>query len=191
VIELDGDATRMLGNYAPTNTNQLGAADADLGSTGPALLGGRIAQGGKDRKIRLVDWGAMRGSSAHLGGERQVVSTPGGTGLFSALAVLEADSNVYLFSADKSGTQAWAVRADTLVSLWHADHAGTSPVIADGMAFVYDAGGTLRVYDAHTGKPLAEFEAGDGHWNSPIVVDGKIILPTETRGSAGTVMIWR
>src|SRR5439155_815003 len=45
VLELDTDATRLLGNYTPENTEALDAHDADLGSTSPVLLGGgRIAK---------------------------------------------------------------------------------------------------------------------------------------------------
>ncbi len=55
VLELNPDATKLLGNYTPTNTQQLNTSDADLGSTAPVLLGnGLIAQGGKDGKIRLL-----------------------------------------------------------------------------------------------------------------------------------------
>ncbi len=63
VIELAPDATRMLGNYTPSNTEELNARDADLGSTSPVLLGnGIVAQGGKDRVIRLLEWSRMRGT---------------------------------------------------------------------------------------------------------------------------------
>src|SRR5207245_416443 len=66
VLELDSNATRLLGNYTPVNTADLEARDADLGSTSPVLLGGNlIAQGGKDGSIRLLDWGLMRGTTPH------------------------------------------------------------------------------------------------------------------------------
>ena len=55
VLRLNSDATQLLGNYTPANSNELAAADADIGSTSPVLLGGGyIAQGGKDGKIRLL-----------------------------------------------------------------------------------------------------------------------------------------
>ena len=48
-IALDSNATNMLDNYTPTNTDEMAARDADLGSTSPALLGGGyVVQGGKD-----------------------------------------------------------------------------------------------------------------------------------------------
>ena len=48
VIELNPDATQMLGNYTPADNAQLNERDLDLGSTSPVLLGGDVlAQGGK------------------------------------------------------------------------------------------------------------------------------------------------
>lgn len=45
-IAIDSGATRILDNYTPTNTEEMSARDADLGSTSPAILGGGyIAQG--------------------------------------------------------------------------------------------------------------------------------------------------
>ena len=40
---------------------------------------------------------------------------------------------------------------------------------------------------------IAELETGRGHWNSPIVVDGKIALPegnANEHASAGVLDIW-
>src|SRR5207245_4993519 len=72
VLKLDPDATRLLGNYTPTNTDALDARDADLGSTSPVLLGGGlIAQGGKAGSIRLIDWGRMRATERYRGSRRQ------------------------------------------------------------------------------------------------------------------------
>jgi hypothetical protein len=91
VIELDPDATRILGNYAPVNTEQLDEDDLDLGSASPVLLGnGLIAQGGKDRVIRVLDWRAMQGSAPHRGSEISEVRTPSGDRLFTAPALLRA-----------------------------------------------------------------------------------------------------
>src|SRR5207302_11425723 len=72
-LELDAGATHLMGNYTPTNTAALGASDTDVESTSPVLLGGGlIAQSGKDGLIRVLDWGAMGGVTAHQGGEGQV-----------------------------------------------------------------------------------------------------------------------
>ena len=108
VLELDSNATRLLGNYTPVNTADLEARDADLGSTSPVLLDGNlIAQGGKDGSIRLLDWSLMRGTTPHQGGERQVVSS--GAARFTAPAVLRSGAATWLFAADNGGTAAWTL----------------------------------------------------------------------------------
>ena len=105
----------------------------------------------------------------------------------------------WLFAADNGGTAAWTLRDGDLRPLWQNGHAGTSPVVAGGLLFVYDpegrAGG-LRVYDPATGRQVAKLECGDGrgHWNSPIVVDGRIALPegnSNDHSTSGILDIWR
>ena len=55
--------------------------------------------------------------------------------------------------------------------------AGTSPVVAGGLLWVYDPGGALDVYEPTSGKVIAVLPAGRGHWSSPIVTDGRVALP--------------
>ncbi len=194
-IALDSNATNVLDNYTPANTDELSARDADLGSTSPALLGaGYIAQGGKDGSIRLVGFGRTRGAVPRRGGEAQDVPTPSGTDLFTAPAVLRAGSTTWLFAADNGGTAAWTFSGGRLHQVWRNGNGGTSPVIAGGLLYVYDPGGGLRVYVPETGKEVATLECGRGHWNSPIVVDGRIALPegdANQRRDSGVLNIWR
>ena len=68
VIELNPDATQMLGNFTPANNTELNARDVDIGSTSPVLLGGGlVAQGGKDELIRLLDLRDIAGTDAASG----------------------------------------------------------------------------------------------------------------------------
>lgn len=51
----------------------------------------------------------------------------------------------------------------------------------------------LNVYEASSGKRIATLACGPGRWNSPIVVDGKIILPEDnanSRATTGVREIW-
>jgi outer membrane protein assembly factor BamB len=195
VLELDPDAIRIVGNYTPGNTESLDASDADLGSTAPVLLGGGfIAQGGKDGQIRLLGVSAMGGATAHRGGELQVLSAPSDVARFTAPAVLHNGTETWMFTADGGGTAAWALSRGSLRVMWQNRHAGTSPVVAGGLLYVYDPGGGLRVYEATTGREVAVLDCGGGHWNSPIVVDGRIALPegnANDHRTSGVLNIWR
>jgi hypothetical protein len=60
--------------------------------------------------------------------------------------------------------------------------------------YVYNPRGGLHVYEPTTGEELPALDCASGHWNSPIVADGRIAL---TEGSAndqslrGYLDIWR
>ncbi len=189
-------SAKLLGNYTPTNTDQLNASDTDIGSTSPVFLTSKlIAQGGKDGKIRLLSLSRLRGTAPHKGRELQIVSTPSGSDLFTAPAVWRSGKRVWLIAADGGATQAWSLRGGRLHSVWRVDQAGTSPVIAGGLLWVYDpGGGGLRVYQPASGKLVATLAAGPGHWNSPIVADGRVALPegdANQHATSGVLDIWR
>ena len=174
VIELAPDASDVVAHWTPTDFQQLDDSDADLGSAGPALLaGGYFVQGGKDGKLRLVQVAGMAGATPATGGEAQTVPTPGGDGLFADPAVMGGD---WLFVADRSGTEGWRFAGGRLQKAWGNGNGGTSPVVAGGLLWVYDPGGSLRAYVPETGAPVASLPAGSGHWQSPIVSDGRVAL---------------
>jgi outer membrane protein assembly factor BamB len=194
VIELNPDAGKMLGNYSPANNAELNDRDEDIGSTSPVLLDdGILAQGGKDDLIRLISIQAMAGTPAHTDHELQTVSTPSGKMLFTAPAVWHYGGETWMFAADGGGTAAWKFENGKLVAAWKNDNGGNSPVVAGGLLYVYNPGGGLRVYDAEKGTQIADLESGSGHWNSPIVVPGKIALPegsANSHSSTGVLDIW-
>ena len=66
-------------------------------------------------------------------------------------------------------------------------------MIAGGLLYVYDPGGALDVYCRRGGRRLASLPAGGGHWNSPIVVGGRVILPVgnaNDHATSGTLDIF-
>lgn len=195
VVELD-TATQMVGNYTPTNTNTLANEDLDLGSTSPVMLGaGYLAQGGKDGVIRVLALSAIAGSSPHTGHEAQLAHTPSSTDLFTALTVMPNQAGAMLFAADNNGTTAWSVSNGLLSSAWNNPNPGTSPVVAGGLLYVYDpSGGGIRVYQPATGALVTTLACGGGHWNSPIIADGRIALPegsSNDHRTSGVLDIWR
>jgi outer membrane protein assembly factor BamB len=191
VLELSRNGARLLHNWTPRNQAQLNASDTDVGSSAPAVLpaarGHRLAvQGGKDDQLHLLNLsrldGTRRGAGRRLGGSLQNISTPGGAELFSAPAVWTHDRRTFVFVADSSGTAAYVLRLRRrphLARVWEHGNGGTSPVLAGGLLYVYDEqGGRLDVYGPRSGVLLKSLAAAPGHWSSPIVVDGRIILPT-------------
>ena len=194
-LELDPDATRLIGAYTPTNTDDLNRRDLDLGSSSPVLLNGDyLLQGGKDGAVRLLSRQRMRSAPDRPGGETQTISTPSGDDLFTTPAVWRTSTTTWIFVADDGGTAAWTVHDTTLQQEWRNPNGGTSPVVAGGLLYVYDPRGGLRVYEPETGRVVTTLECGTGHWNSPIVADGRIALGegnANSRQPSGILDIWR
>ena len=194
-LMLTKSASKLIGNYTPSDTAQLNAADLDLGSTSPVLLtSSLVAQGGKDGKIRLLSMARLRGKAPHKGGELQLVSTPSGADLFTAPAVWRTKTGVWMFAADNGGTAAWRLQGGRLHAAWRNANGGTSPIVAGGLLWVYGPGGGLSVYVPGSGKLVTTLQTGPGHWNSPIVVDGRVALPEGNSNdhlTSGMLDIWR
>jgi outer membrane protein assembly factor BamB len=171
VVVLSPNGSRLLKHWTPANADQLNSEDLDLGSTAPALLSdGYFVQGGKDGVLRLLRLSRLAGVSAATGGELQSVAVPGPTDLFSEPATWKG---TWVFLATSDGTAAWVLRDGRLHRVWSNSTGGTSPVVAGGLLYV-QWGGDIHVYAPTTGKVVGDLPIGDAHWQSPIVVDGRI-----------------
>jgi len=209
VLELSPDGSQLLHNWTPTNQAQLNSNDADLGSTSPAILPSigthpprRLAvQGGKAGVLDLLDLdrldGTTGGPSPRLGGEIQQLQSPGGDQVITAPAVWTHNGRTWVFVGDGSGTWAYVLGGTgahpRLSVAWRSGSGGTSPVIAGGLLYVYDPGGALDVYLPTRGRRLVSLPAGGGHWNSPIVIGGRVILPVgnaNDHATSGTLDIF-
>ncbi|HWF23999.1 MAG TPA: PQQ-binding-like beta-propeller repeat protein [Solirubrobacteraceae bacterium] len=196
----------LLHSWTPIDEARLQATDGDVGSTAPALLGtvdGRrlAVQGGKAGVLSLLDLddldGTTGGASPRLGGELENLSTPGGTEVLTAPAVAREAGRTWVFVGDDSSTAAYVVAGGSQPRLnlaWEHSTAGTSPILAGGLLYVYDpSGGRLIVYRPTTGQTLDTLPAAPGHWNSPIIVGGRIVLPegnANDHASTGTLVIY-
>jgi outer membrane protein assembly factor BamB len=188
VLELS-PSLKLLHNWTPSNQAQLNSGDQDLGSTEPALLpfrnGQRLAvQGGKSGVLSLLNLsrldGTKHGAGPRTGGELQQIDGPGPTDIYSQPAVWTAPSGrTYVYVTSNAGTAAYAVSASHRLHVaWQNKQAGTSPLIAGGLLYVYNQEqGVLNVLNPVTGHVDDALPAATGHWNSPIVVGGRIILP--------------
>jgi hypothetical protein len=210
VLLLGRAASRLLKSYTPADHRQLASVDDDLGSTVPALLPlpgrrGRplyrhVIQGGKDGKVRLLGLrrlnGRTGGASPLTGGEIQTFRPPVGELAFTTPVVWRSGRRVFVFTADFGGTVAYEFRGrrPRLHVLWRKGTPGSSPVLAGGLLYVYDVSdGGLNVYRPRSGRRLATLDSGDGHWNSPIVADGRIALGegnANDHSRSGALDIW-
>jgi outer membrane protein assembly factor BamB len=173
-LMLTPNASRLLRNWTPRNHQELDSGDVDLGSTAPAILSPALAaQSGKDGIIRLLRLPELGGRLGRTGGELQTISAPGGSGVFSTMAV----SRGRLFVGNDAGVWAYALSGGRLQVAWRRGDAGTSPVLAGGLLYAYNPNGGLNVLNPATGAVVARLPAGSGHWESPIVTDGRIALP--------------
>jgi hypothetical protein len=184
VLELTFPALQLRQSYTPVNQEELNTSDTDLGSSAPALLGqNRVVLAGKDGIMRVLSLARLDGhlpSARHtkLGGEVQQLPIPGGGQLFTAPAVWRHAGHTTVFVADFSGTGAYALHGGRLHPLWINHSAGTSPIVAGGLLYVYDPNlGGIDVYRPGSPDPLVKLPGAPGHWNSPIVVDGHILEP--------------
>ena len=198
VLELSADAGRLLQNWTPANQVSLYHSDTDLGSSSPVQLppfhGARlIIQGGKDGLLHLLNLARLNGAVAaagpRLGGQVSQVSAPGGGEVVAQPAVWTHGGQVYVFATTSSGTAAYRLvdpRHPRLAPVWSDGTAGTSPVVAGGLLYVYDPGGGIDIRRPLTGALLRRLPAGSGHWNSPIVAGGRIIETTGNYHSSAT-----
>jgi outer membrane protein assembly factor BamB len=170
VLELSPTAGRLLRHWTPPNHQQLEDTDLDLGSTSPVLVPGGILQSGKQGRLYVL--------SARTFRPVQTLENPGGQGMFTAPAVLRQGRRTTVFATTAGSTVAYRWSGHRLHGLWSNGTAGTSPVVAGGLLYVYDpTGGGLVVYRPRTGRVVARLPAGRGHWNSPVIAAGTIALP--------------
>lgn len=205
VLELSPNAKRLAQNWTPADQAHLNATDGDIGSTAPAILpvshGRRLAvQGGKAGVLDLLDLARLNGvggAGARLGGQVQEIQSPESDQVFTTPAVWRHKGKTWVFVANNSATWAYVLGGSAahprLSVAWRSGDGGTSPVVAGGLLYVYDPAGSLDVYAPTTGRKLASLPAGSGHWNSPIVVGGRVILPVgngNDHSTSGTLDIF-
>ena len=190
-----GSGGEPLDTYTPTNFLQLTNADADLGSTAPAILpaagySGRLAmQSGKDANLRLINLANLsgQGGPGHTGGELQILPVPQGGQVLTAPAVWTnpADGSTWVFVTNASGSSGLKLTlpggAPTLVVQWHNSLSGFSPLVANNV--LYFAGGNIiRALDPLSGSVLWSdtTHVGGNHWESPIVVNATLYITDES-----------
>lgn len=201
VVRLSGDGSQLQDSFTPSNYAALDAGDIDLGSAAPVLLPVQsqsttpylLVQGGKDSILRLVDRTHLGGA----GGELQDLDLKAGD-IFAAPVAWQdpegndpSGNNTWLFVDTNSDLFGLRVITDSsgktaLQQAWHASSGGTSPIVAGGVLYVARSN-AIVARDPHTGQVLwssrqssAGGSIGNVHWQSPIVVNGRLYMTDES-----------
>ena len=209
VLELS-PTLKLLQSYTPAGEAAMATGDLDVGSTAPVLLTPHIVlQAGKDGVIRLLDLDELNGrtqtAGPYLGGEISTAAAPDGGPVRPQPAVWHRPGQEpWVFVANDFGIEGFNLALTPkphLVLMWSDGRAGSSPVIAGGLLYAYnvDEGG-LSIYnpDPSTGtelpnEPLLTLSIPRGHWNSPVIADGRIALGDGNANdhlTSGSLYIW-
>ncbi|MBV8203084.1 MAG: PQQ-binding-like beta-propeller repeat protein [Acidobacteria bacterium] len=188
-----------LDSYTPSNYQTQQAQGLDPGSAAPVILspppGSKYqhlaAHVGEDQLVRLINLDNMSGAGApgHVGGELMSVALPQGGEVQAQPAawVNPVDGSSWMFIGNFSGVSGLRLDVDgsgnpSLTPVWTVHVAGTSPVVANGILFYYGSGAGLTALDPTLGGDPAWVDGSPAmtpHWESPIVVNGRLFVSDE------------
>jgi hypothetical protein len=168
---------QLLDYMAPPNWSDLNAADADLGGAGPTLLSNNlIFQGGKNGDAFLINAASMGGVS---------------NGAFSAHACPNQTVDAIYGAAAWDGTRVYVPCIDGIEALtvntaapsfalaWHGPATSYSgpPIVADGLVWTIEPGGTLYGLNPTTGAIKYSASIGGAqHFATPAAASGLILV---------------
>lgn len=206
VLELTPNATRLVDSYTPRKPNDLGPQDLDLGSAAPALLPViptsntpyLTVQASKEGVLRLLNRRDLsgQGGPGHTGGELQLIDAPNHCPVLTQPAVWTDPGNgaVWVFVANfcaLGGYQAVtsAGGVTQLRKVWSIPAGASSPVVAGGMLFAASTdphNKAVFALDPSSGRQLWSSGASSAngsidsiHWESPIVIGGRLYCADE------------
>lgn len=170
VTELTPTSLHRVAAFAPSTWREDNARDADLGSSSPVPVNGRIVIAGKTGTVFL-----LRQSLGGVGGQITTLdgcTAFGGAAHVGTIAVMPC----------RSGVRALAVGRHSLRWKWESGVYG-SPVVAGGRVFVADPDtGSLEVLSLATGKVLSMHAVGSLMHFPSEVVDGNHVFVSTLSG---------
>jgi hypothetical protein len=204
VLALHPDGTGVNGgpvdSFTPTNYQSLDSGDLDLGSTLPALVeapaGSAVAhlgvQGGKEGILQLLNMSDLSGQHGpgHTGTPLASIAGPGGSVLTAPVVWVDGSGKPWIFVSTGSNIAAYQVTLDAtdqpqLTQKWSLGVGATSLTFANGILFAARSG-ALSAYNPMSGASLWSTSVGPIHWQSPVVVDGLVLL----EDSSGHLTAW-
>jgi outer membrane protein assembly factor BamB len=162
--------------WRPTNAAQLNQSDADLGSVGPALLGGgRVFAIGKEGVGVILSTSNLGG----IGGQLFQANVCGG-GAYGGTAYQAP----LLFVPCTDGLVALRVNGNSFSTAWRSSSFNAGPpIIAGGVVWSIDVdSGGLTGYAPDSGRIVATESLGSvTHFATPSAGGGRLFAPAESQ----------
>jgi polyvinyl alcohol dehydrogenase (cytochrome) len=196
VVKLNASAS-VLDWWAPSNWQMLDSSDLDLGSSMPTLLpGGNVFQSGKDGNGYLLN-------GAHLGNVGSPLAEAAGfcSGVSDGGSVYDP-ANATIYAACAGGLKALTLGSGSPPSLtskagFSAPSGATGPpMIAGGLVWATNSGGTLYGLDPTTGATRSQFSIPEqtepsgsdvNHFASPSAGGGRLFVASGDQVTAYTI----
>jgi outer membrane protein assembly factor BamB len=152
VLALTPELT-LADSFSPAEWAADNAADLDLGSMGPVVVGDRVLAVGKRGVAYVLDATKLGGVGGQLN-MQPVCDAYGGSAVAGSTVYLPCTSGVQAVDIDPRGAprQRWTAPVP----------AGGSPVVGGGAVWAADTSdGVLYALDPSTGRPLQRIDVGD------------------------------
>lgn len=191
VVELSPDLKTVRSYFAPADWAALDAGDVDLGSAGPALVGGAGAGSGvgagsgsgsgsgdvlavgKDGVAYLLRAGALGGVGGQVAARHVCAGAFGGTAVVGSVVFVPCTDGLVAVSVAAGAPAGLSV-------LWRAPHPLLgSPIFAAGVLWAIEpATAVLYALDPADGRVVFTHPLGAAtHFSTPAATDGFVIAP--------------
>jgi hypothetical protein len=173
---------RVLGRFTPANYQSLSANDTDISSTAPALLpGGLIFQIGKEGVGYVLDGTRLGGTGGQLASSHLCEGGFGGDAVDGHTVVFSCFSSLHAIDV----TVARKGAAPRIRPRWSVGGNAGPPIIAGGVVWDVEAGGTLngyrlsdgrRVFSASTAPVITDFPSLSASGTRLLVPEGRQVV---------------
>ncbi|MEO7260576.1 MAG: PQQ-binding-like beta-propeller repeat protein [Jatrophihabitantaceae bacterium] len=164
-------AQRITDSFSPTEWQADNAADLDLGSQGPTIVGNFVFIAGKNGTAYLLNRNQLGGIGGQLS-RMPLCKSFGGTAVVGNSVFVPCTDGLRNVRINSNGT---------MTVLWHAaSNINGTPTVGGGRVFALDyAAGVLHVLDAATGKTLWTMSTGPvSRFAAPAIYSNAVYVGT-------------
>jgi len=164
-------AQRIIDSFSPSEWQADNAADLDLGSQGPAIVGNYVFIAGKNGTGYVLNRGKLGGIGGQIS-RQSLCKSFGGTAVVGTTVYVPCSDGLRAVRINSNGT---------MTVLWHApSNINGTPTVGGGRIFVLDyQAGVLHVLDPPTGKTLWTMNTGPvNRFATPAIYSNAVYVGT-------------